>query len=165
MDSNWGILYLSDPLDPRGESAAGRIKSAYPDAAALIFTENGRWLQSAQAAVADMRAEKKYICVAAEGGACAIALALAAQLPVERLALRNCGLFDRKRLRAASRQMREIAAFARRNLSLVISELTLADTSETEMRRLASGLSGFAEIAIWTKKGDGTGWIAAFLQP
>ena len=164
MDRNWGVLYLSDPLDRQAGGLVNRVKNQYPNTPALIFDENERWLPKVQAAITDMRLEKTCICLAAEGGACAIALALAAQLPVEKLALRDCVLFDRRRLRKGPRQLKAVAAFARQNLSLVISRLMLADTAQAEIRRIIRGISSYAELAVWTQNDAGKGWIEAFLQ-
>jgi len=142
MNSKGRFLYLIDPLRRDGERFAAQLKNEYPHAAALIFDENERWLQKAQR----MFAEKGFYAIAAEGNGCAVALAVAAQLPVEQLTLENCGIFDRERLKNAPAQLRRIAAFARRNLSLVASEIRFISTPEGEIRRISESISVLARI-------------------
>ncbi|MBQ8507719.1 MAG: hypothetical protein IJ466_09860 [Clostridia bacterium] len=101
----------------------------------LVFNEDGRFLSQAQNALQQLRGQAEWICVAASGAAVGIALALAAQLPVERLALWMDGAY-----RIRNRELHRIHSFARRNLSLVISEILLIDADEAAERRLARGL-------------------------
>ncbi|MBQ3574222.1 MAG: hypothetical protein IJA26_01005 [Clostridia bacterium] len=143
------VLYLCDPMDAENS----RQKMKYTNAEALIFDENERWLPKAQRAFA----QGKYFVVGAEGYACAIALALAALLPVETLALGNCRLFDRQAYKGAPTQMKRIAAFARRNLPLVTAHICFSDTDEMEMRRIQSAASPYAQIE--------NGHMEAFLRP
>ena len=149
MDSKGRFLYLCDPLHREKNDISVQLKNKYPCAAALVFDENERWLPKTQR----LFAEKGFPAIAAEGNACAIALAVAAQLPVERLMLKSCGIFDRRKLKAMPALMRRIAAFARRNLSLVAAEIEIADTAETEIRRLAEALSPLANMEMCTDGG------------
>lgn len=106
---------------------------------ALVLDENGRFfisrpeggdmLAEAQAALQWMRRHFDWVCVAGSGSMAWLALALAAQLPVERLALCH---EERPALR--SRELARIAAFARRNLSLIAAEILLVDVPEAQAR-------------------------------
>ncbi|MBP3410847.1 MAG: hypothetical protein J6M10_07610 [Clostridia bacterium] len=130
MEQNRGILFLADPLKA---GSAAQTKSEYTNSMTLIFDENGRYLSHAQAALWRMRQKYGWVCVAAEGNAACIAAALAVQLPVDRLALAGSGLF----LPGAKRLPRELArlnAYARRNLSLVVSQILLIGAQEVEVR-------------------------------
>ena len=159
MEQKRDILVLADPLRRQDPFSQMQIQST-----TLVFHENERYLSQAQSALQRQRRRADWLCVAAAGAAVGIALALAAQLPVEKLALRDCVLFDRRRLRKGPRQLKAVAAFARQNLSLVISRLMLADTAQAEIRRIIRGISSYAELAVWTQNDAGKGWIEAFLQ-
>lgn len=125
-----GVLLLADPLR-RGS----RFSQMKMQCTTLVFDENERYLSQAQLALHRARKEREWICVAASGAAVGIALALAAQLPVDRLAL---WMDDTPQLRP--RQILRIDAYARRNLALVVSEILLIDAREDAARRLARGL-------------------------
>ena len=160
MDSKGQILYLCDPLRVDGKEIAARIKREYPCVTALIFDENERWLHQAQTAFA----KKCFSAIAAEGNACAIALAMAAQLQVDRLMLRNCRLFDRKAARSAPVYLRHIIYFARRNLALVASGIQFTDTDEAEIRRISNLSSRYAQIEVCVEKRNATGLLDAFFR-
>lgn len=130
MEQNRGVLFLADPL--KAESAA-RMKSEYANSMTLIFDENGRYLSLAQAALWRMRQRYGWVCVAAEGNAACIAAALAAQLPVDRLALAGSGLFL-PGTKSLPRELARLNAYARRNLSLVVSEILLIGAQNGEVR-------------------------------
>jgi len=132
------VLYLCDPLDGSGIQR----KIEYPNVTALVFDENERWLSKAQR----FFSMQPHSLLAAEGYACAIALALAAQLPVEELMLRKCALFKRNAYKYAPAQLRRIAGFARRNLPLAAAHIRLFDTDETEIARLQNAVSRFAQL-------------------
>lgn len=137
MDQSRGILFLSDPLRRK----AGQPKQAeYTHSMTLIFDENGRYLSHAQAALWRMRKRYEWICVAAEGEAVCIAIALAAQLPVERLALTRSSLFVPGK-HALNRELVQLRSYARRNLALVISEILLIGPDSREVRGLLRGRS------------------------
>lgn len=116
---------------------------------ALVFDESGRCfacgagagdaLSRAQAALQWTRERFGWVCVAASGGAAWIALALAAQLPVERLALWQDAV-------PQGRELARIEAFARRNLSLVAAEILLVDVPAADAHRLARRVSRHCEI-------------------
>lgn len=108
----------------------------------LVFDENGRFLSRAQAALQSMRREADWLCAAGGGAAAYIALALAAFLPVERLALWSedaprCGL---------DREMKRLRAFAWRNLPLVVSEILLIDGDDALARRFARSMNPHARL-------------------
>lgn len=160
MDSKGQILYLCDPLRADGKEIAARIKREYPYVTALIFDENGRWLSQAQAAFT----KGGFSAIAAEGNACAIALAVAAQLQVDRLMLGNCRLFDRKAAKSAPGNLRHIIGFARRNLSLVASRIQFADTDEAEIRRISKLSSRYAQIEVCAGKCGKDGRLDVFFR-
>lgn len=148
MEQNRGILFLADPM--KAESAA-QTKREYTNSMTLIFDENGRYLSLAQAALWRMRQKYSWVCVAAEGSAASIAAALAAQLPVDRLALAESGLF----LPAREKLPRELArlhAYAHRNLSLVVSEILLIGAQEAEVRGFVKSCVHARICALETKK-------------
>lgn len=147
MDQSRGILFLADPLS--AQSAAQR-KSEYTNSMTLIFDENGRYLSHAQTALWRMRQRFGWVCVAAEGEAACIAVALAAQLPVDRLALTDSMLFM-PRQRGTNRELSRLRAYARRNLSLVVSEILLFACREAEAKGF---LRGRARERICVLEGD-----------
>ena len=148
MDQSRGVLFLSDPLraDLRERNIERMLRSADDVGRRLLsvaFPEAEKCLPHAQAALWELKQRCGWVCVAAERGCAGVALALAEQLPVDRVALLGGTPFsplpeDGSRLRR--RELRRMDAFARRNLSLMVSELLLIDVSEDEMRRLACGL-------------------------
>lgn len=88
----------------------------------------GLW-EALQVALQALRAEARAAAILARGTGCAAALALAAQLPVERLALVDPLLSPARgreangRACVAQRQVRAIARYARRNLSLCACDM------------------------------------------
>jgi len=130
MHRNGKILYLAGP-----HAAENEIQ--FSNAKALVFDENGRHLSRAQDALCQLRKTCEWVCVAADATAAYIALALAAQLPVDRLALQGGWLKQRDQL---GRQMNRIRAYARRNLSLVVAEVVLFDAADEEIRLLSRGM-------------------------
>ena len=155
MDSEGRILYLCDPLRRDGAAVAAQLKREYPYVTALVFDENGRWLSQAQEAFAG----KGFSGIAADGHACAVALAVAAQLQADRLMLRRCCIFDRSAARDAPVSMRRIIYFARRNLPLVAAEIQFADTAEEEIRRIKRSVSRLAQIEVCTEKNGVPGFF------
>ena len=159
MNQMRGVLFLADPRMP---AAPLQKHIANTTVKTLTFDEGGRYLSLAQAALWRMRLNCTWVCVAAEGGAAAVALALAAQLPVDRLALMGSGIFIagakssgparggracRKsdfavlpREEAASRELMRLKRYARRNLALVVSEMMLVNAPEEEIRGLMWGM-------------------------
>lgn len=135
MEEGRGILLLKDPLCA---ASVPQKKDEYTNSMTLIFDENGRYLSQAQAALWNMRQRCSWVCVAAEGMAGCIAVALAAQLPVDRLALMDSNLF-RPRPKGIPRELARMENYARRNFSLVISELLLLNCREEEIKNFLQG--------------------------
>ena len=123
MPQKRSILYLNDPL------------SKYPNTKGLVFHENESILSQAQAALWQLRRDAGWVCVAAQGAAADIGLALAAQLPVDRLALLN---MPRGRAKLP-RQMNKLRAFARRNLALITAEILIIGADEAQVQALLRG--------------------------
>lgn len=142
MGDKRALLILADPL-----LRCSRFSQMQMEGTTLVFDEGGRFLSQAQNAFQQLRMRAEWICVAASGAAVGIALALAAQLPVERLAL---WLDGAPRIR--NRELHRIHGFARRNLSLVVSEILLIDAGEADERRLVRGLGRHARVRY------ATGW-------
>lgn len=162
MKQERGALVLWDPLGGggclAGLSAGG---AALPEGlqkpielnkdTAPVFDESGRCfisrlesgdvLAQAQAALQWMRRRFAWVCVAGSGEAAWLALALAAQLPVERLALCHG-----EKPASCNRELARIAAFVRRNLSLIAAEILLVDVSAAQAQRLARRVSRHCEI-------------------
>lgn len=145
MQQDRGILYIPDPRGGANlPSPAGHTKEI-----TLVFNENERYLYQAQAALWELRRKCGWICVCAEGSSSAAAIALAAQLPVDRLALAAPELFSSAD-HGISRQASRLRAFARRNLSLVVAQILLADTDESQLRSMMRA-SGRRDICITGK--------------
>ena len=101
----------------------------------LIFMENEPLLSQAQTALWQLRRSCEWVCVAAEGGEALAALALAAQLPVDRLALKGAWLNRPQR----SRETVRLRRYALRNLPLVISDVLLIGAPEEEIKTILRG--------------------------
>lgn len=130
-----GILLLGDPLRQESRFLQMKMeptKALVPDAADL--SGGGRCLSRAQAALYELKQRCGWVCVAAEGSAVWLALALAAQLMVDRLAL---WMEPEER---PPRGMRRIRSFAGRNLWLVTGELLIIDGDGAQARSLIRGL-------------------------
>ncbi|MGN0184904.1 MAG: hypothetical protein ACI4AL_07275 [Aristaeellaceae bacterium] len=148
MDQSRGVLFLSDPLraDLRGRNIERMLRSADDVGRRLLsvaFPEVEKCLPHAQAALWELRRRCSWVCVAAERGCAGVAMALAEQLPVDRVVLIGGTPFSplpEGGTAARRREMRRMDAFARRNLALLVAELLLVDVPEEEMRRLACGL-------------------------
>ena len=132
MEEIRGVLYLS------AERAEAPAKGGERwEAVSLAPGEDAHWLSQAQAALWELRRRCGWICVAADRVGAGTAAALAAQLPVDRLALTGSRLFDRSGVRLQGQAAR-LERFARRNLALVISEVLLVGASDREIRGFAS---------------------------
>ena len=135
MDQSRGILYLADPLNA---GTAIQKKNQAANSITLIFNENGHYLSLGQTALWRLRQRFEWICVSAEGSAACIAIALAAQLPVDRLVLTGSSLFVRRKIRMP-RELVRLEGFARRNLALVVSEILLVGEEKAEIRGFTRG--------------------------
>lgn len=129
MDQTRGVLFLADPL----RAAVPPQKCGNIPAKVLAFHEGEPLLPQAQGALWELRRRCDWACVAASGGAVGVALALAAQLPVDRLALAGSRLFGADGAKSP-REVGRMERFARRNLALVTAELLLADAADAEIR-------------------------------
>ena len=92
MDQLRGVLFLSDPLraGARGRNIERMLRSADDVGRRLLsvaFPEVEKCLPHAQAALWELRRRCGWVCVAAERGCAGVALSLAEQLPVDRVAL------------------------------------------------------------------------------
>ena len=148
MDQLRGVLFLSDPLraGARGRNIERMLRSADDVGRRLLsvaFPEVEKCLPHAQAALWELRRRCGWVCVAAERGCAGVALSLAEQLPVDRVALIGGTPFSplpEGGTAARRRELKRLDAFARRNLALLVAELLLVDVPEEETRRLACGL-------------------------
>lgn len=131
---NRGILLLCDPL-----TGGSSFTQTHSNTKALVFQEGGRFLSQAQEALYRMRQRCGWVCVAASGGAVGLALSLAAQLMVDRLAL-----WPEPEEGKAPRELRRIKLHAQRNLWLIACEVLLVGP-EGEARSLARGLGRSSE--------------------
>ncbi len=145
----------ADILAGSGERQSLRMRSGQ-GVAELEFREDERCLPQAQAALWELRRRCGWICVVAEGAGAGVALALAAQLPVDRVALIGetplAPLAGHSRGSARARELIRVNAFARRNLALVIAEILLVGADEAQRRRLIRGL-GRADGVRWMDGG------------
>ena len=148
MDQLRGVLFLSDPLraGARGRNIERMLRSADDVGRRLLsvaFQEVEKCLPHAQAALWELRQRCGWVCVAAERGCAGVALSLAEQLPVDRVALIGGTPFSplpEGGTAARRRELKRLDAFARRNLALLVAELLLVDVPEEETRRMACGL-------------------------
>ena len=148
MDQSRGVLFLSDPLraDLRERNIERMLRSADDVGRRLLsvaFPEVEKCLPHAQAALWELRRRCGWVCVAAERGCAGVALSLAEQLPVDRVALVGGTPFaplPEGGTAARRRELKRLDAFARRNLALLVAEMLLVDVPEEEMRRMACGL-------------------------
>lgn len=129
MGMNRGILYLQNPLN---QSCKDTILSLNQG---LVFTENEPLLYQAQAALQHARRKWDWLCVCAQGHAACLALALAAQLPVDRLAL----IAPEWGAGGMRRELLRLRSYARRNLALITAEILLLDAPEDLVRSLMRG--------------------------
>ena len=145
MDQLRGVLFLSDPLraGARGRNIERMLRSADDVGRRLLsvaFPEVEKCLPHAQAALWELRQRCSWVCVAAERGCAGVALSLAEQLPVDRVALIGGTPFaplPEGGTAARRRELKRLDGFARRNLALLVAELLLVDVPEEETRRLA----------------------------
>ena len=128
VEQNRAVLFL---VDPQSGPAKLPRNVGFP-VNTLIFQENERYLSQAQTALWELRKSCPWVCVAAAGTAASVGVALAAQLPVERLILVNSHLFGPELLRLP-RQLARLRRYARHNLALVVSEIVLVDAQEMEI--------------------------------
>lgn len=133
---NRGILLLNDPL-----RHTSRFSQMDKDTKALVFSESERFLSQAQSALYCMRREYGWVCVAASGCAVGIALALAAQLMVDRLAL-----WMEPVPKERPRELMRIDGYAKRNLSLIACEILLVEPPEDRLRMLVRGIGRGSEL-------------------
>ena len=148
MDQLRGVLFLSDPLraGARGRNIERMLRSADDVGRRLLsvaFPEVEKCLPHAQAALWELKQRCGWVCVAAARGCAGVALSLAEQLPVDRVALIGGTPFSplpEGGTAARRRELKRLDGFARRNLALLVAELLLVDVPEEETRRLACGL-------------------------
>ena len=148
MDQSRGVLFLSDPLraDLRERNIERMLRSADDVGRRLLsvaFPEAEKCLPHAQAALWELKQRCGWVCVAAARGCAGVALSLAEQLPVDRVALIGGTPFSplpEGGTAARRRELKRLDAFARRNLALLVAELLLVDVPEEETRRMACGL-------------------------
>lgn len=161
MEQKRGVLFLANPLEA---GSMQRIKTDDAASATLVFDEGGHYLARAQAELWRLRQNCSWVCVAAKGRAAAIAAALAAQLPIDRLAMLEGELFSSER-KATSRELTRLEAYARRNLSLVVSEILLVGVSESELRGLLRGLRRPRLCVLEYDGSDRTDWRRLLTAP
>ena len=148
MDQLRGVLFLSDPLraGARGRNIERMLRSADDVGRRLLsvaFPEVEKCLPHAQAALWELKQRCGWVCVAAARGCAGVALSLAEQLPVDRVALIGGTPFaplPEGGTAARRRELKRLDAFARRNLALLVAEMLLVDVPADEVRRLACGL-------------------------
>lgn len=146
MGAAVGCLLIDDFLS--GESALSGLSSlgrgSLIQPRLFVWPEGKNLHEALQDAHHAMRREYACAAVVAKGLGCDAALALAEQLPVDRLVLIEPRTMTPGRIDACvspgrCRQLRRLCAFARRNLSLCVSD-TLIVEGEREMKRRDRGL-------------------------
>ena len=164
-----GCLVI-DELRSGGEPASGfRFLRALAGVEVQVFRQRpggGLW-DDLQTALQALRAKCETASILSRGTGCAAALALAAQLPVERLALVDpdlspgrFGAFARQSGRGACdpllfTQICRLSDFARRNLALCVSDVLMIERGEDrEARALRRGLSAHGRVFTLRLDGD-----------
>ena len=149
MDQGRGVLLLNNPLDSadvRERTIEQMLRSAENVGRRLFsvdFSEGEKCHPRAQDALRELRRRCGWVCVASGRGCAGVALFLAAQLPVDRVALLGGTPFSplpAGGTAARRRELRRMDALARRNLALLVAEILLVDVAEDEARRLICGL-------------------------
>ncbi len=151
-----GCLVIDDPL--AGEGTLSGL-SSYIDASRLRvmpfrWTGGPQVHGALQAALHALRqACPAATVIAARGLGCAAALALAAQLPVDRLALIEPRLTQTERREGAvstcfERQLRRLCGFARRNLALCVSDVLVVEAPRARgtLALTRTGLGAHARV-------------------
>ena len=143
-----GCLYIGDFAAGFPDGTSRDWSCGIPDVEMHVFRctqTRGLWEQL-QFALQDARAGSQVCAVMAVGTGCAAALALACQLPVERIVLvdpvppvrRLSGLSlheARPEVDGLQRTLRRLAAFARRNLALCVSDILLVGEGGSSLER------------------------------
>lgn len=111
--------------------------------------------ESLQTLLQRARAECGAACVLARGAGCAAALALAEQLPVERLVLVHPSLRRLRAPKSFARACNRIAYFAAQNLSLCVCDaLIVARKEERGARQIARALKANCRVCRLELPGD-----------
>lgn len=138
-----GCLFIGDALGRKGNAGPSWARDI-PGVELRAFRcadARGLW-DRLQCALQALRSERGFCPIMAVGTGCAAALALACQLPVEKLVLidparparpfaateRAAGGDDAR----AQKALRRLAGFARRNLPLCVSDMLIVDQGSTE---------------------------------
>lgn len=159
MEHAWsavGCLYI-DELTPGTRNPSGRLLFNAVAGASARFAPpgDGRLWEALQIALQQARRGKAVSGVVALGSGCCGALALAEQLPVDRLVLIAPSLFPG---RESGPALRRIAAFARRNLCLCASEVLAVKGEERPERALRPGrLAAQGRLIRMEMRADGDG--------
>ena len=136
MRETVGCLFIGDIASDGSGQEGGAWARDVPGVDVRVFhcvQPRGLW-SALQGALYEVRRERGEAAIMAVGTGCAGALALACQLPVEKLvlidpslpgraALTGTGGVDCARARQTQRTARRLAAFARRNLPLCVSDI------------------------------------------
>ena len=143
MPGRVSCLYIGDIAAGIPGGGSCDWLSGIPDVEMHVFRwtqARGLWEQL-QFALQDVRANSRVSAVMAVGTGCAAALALACQLPVERVVLvdpvppvRTRGE-TRPEDDGLLRTVRRLAAYARRNLTLCVSDMLVVGEGERSLER------------------------------
>ena len=156
-----GCLCIGD-CTPGGEAASGRdLFSGLPGVAANPFDWEGGgdlW-ERLQQALHETRAGGGAVCIAARGIGCAAALALAEQLPTDRLLLIGPAPPPPALPPTLKAPLRRICAYARRNLGLCVTDALIVETAQSRFGRalIAGGLSAHSRVARLVIRGKSAG--------
>lgn len=122
-ESALGCLYIDELVPGRSDSSGPSVFiEADGEAREIEAPVRGELWGRLQNALQAVRARCDVCAILARGTGCAAALALAEQLPVDRLVLYEPCLSVPRGTGALSRQARRIAAYARRNVSLCVAD-------------------------------------------
>ncbi len=143
-----GCLFIGDIASEKPHNGASDWSRDIPGLGTQVFecTDAYRMWDMLQAGLQQARSRWKICGVIAEGMGCAAALALACQLPVDGIVLIDPALpvwnpFGRERTPVrpdffqARKVVRRLAAFARRNLALCVSDMLVVAHSPVDSRR------------------------------
>lgn len=151
-----GCLVIDDPMSGEnwlsGLSLPAGLR-AYP----FDWGAGEGPLAALQTLLQRARSECGAASILARGAGCAAALALAEQLPVERLALVSPRFMSLRAPKALARPFNRISLFAAQNLSLCVSDALIASRKrDRDARRIARALSANCRVLRLDIPGEST---------
>jgi len=158
MALDTGCLLIDDPLCPIGalDATARTLHENGVWTEVFRWDGNGRLYASLQKAYQRVRRDKALNGIAAMGAGCDCALALACQLPADRLVLLEPMEWRAPGERA--RQLRRIRNFARQNAAFCVSDVLVITGEHTSDRHIARLRRELASARLTLLRSAGELW-------